>query len=130
MAVVEGFRDRTLPKEKWTHQAHLVTALWYHVNHSHLEAICYLRSGIIAYNEATGGKNTHTDGYHETITLFWCKTINRFVEKHRGIPLLDLCREFLESEYASRDYLLRYYSRERLFSLEARATWAEPDISG
>jgi hypothetical protein len=129
LTVVHGFRDRTLPKEKWTHEAHLVTALWFHLNHSPLEAICYLRSSIIAYNEATGGKNTHTDGYHETVTLFWCKMISRFVYEHRGLSLLDLCREFLSSEYATRDFLFRFYSRERLFSLEARATWVEPDLA-
>ena len=25
------------------------------------------------YNEAVGGKNTETSGYHETITVFWIK---------------------------------------------------------
>src|SRR5262245_42760880 len=56
--LVNGFRERTLPKEQWTHEAHLVTALWYHVNHSPEESICYLRSGIISYNLSVGGQNT------------------------------------------------------------------------
>jgi len=128
LEVVQGFRNRTLPKEKWTHEAHLVTAVWFHANHTPLEAICYLRSGIAAYNEATGGQNTHTDGYHETITLFWCLTISGFVAQNKGMLLPELCEKFLSSEMATKEYPLKFYSREKLFSLQARATWVEPDL--
>jgi hypothetical protein len=128
LEVAEGFRDRTLPKERWTHEAHLVTAVWYHVNYAPLEAICYLRSGIIAYNESVGGKNTPTDGYHETLTLFWCQTIAAFVASNRQRSLVDLCAAFLHSEQAKKEYPLAFYSREVLFSLKARATWVEPDL--
>ncbi len=128
LSVVKGFQDRTLPKERWTHEAHLVTAVWYHVNHSDLEAICYLRTGIAAYNEATGGKNTPEDGYHETMTLFWCKTISQFVTANRGLSLVALCQKFLASEQATKEYPLRFYTRDVLFSLKARATWVEPNL--
>lgn len=127
MAVVDGFRKRTLPKERWTHEAHLVTGVWYHVNHSDLEAICYLRTGIAAYNESTGGKNTPEDGYHETMTLFWCKTISEFVAANRGLSLVALCQKFLASEQATKEYPLRFYARDVLFSLKARATWVAPN---
>jgi hypothetical protein len=128
MEVVLGFRNLTLPKEQWTHEAHLVTAVWFHLHHTPLEAICYLRSGIISYNEAKGGKNTHTDGYHETLTLFWCNTVHQFVATHRDLPLVELCQAFLTSDQAARDYPMKFYSHERLFSLEARAIWVEPDL--
>lgn len=124
--VVQGFQSRTLPKERWTHQAHLVTALWHHVHHSPLESICYLRSGIIEYNASIGGKNTPEDGYHETLTLFWCKVIAEFVESNRNLPLVELTNKFLASEMATKEYPMKFYSRERLFSLEARATYVAP----
>lgn len=123
LEVVNGFRARTLPKEQWTHHAHLVTALWFHVNYNPLEAICYLRSGIIEYNASVGGKNTSEDGYHETLTLFWCDTIRSFVAANPGLSLVDLAQRFLSSEMASKEYPLKFYTRERLFSLEARATY-------
>lgn len=123
LEVVDGFRARSLPKEKWTHQAHLVTALWFHVHYSPLEAICYLRSGIIEYNASVGGKNTPEDGYHETLTLFWCHTIRDFVASHAGLSLVELAQRFLSSEMASKEYPLKFYTRDRLFSLEARATY-------
>lgn len=128
LGVVRGFESRTLPKEKWTHEAHLVTAIWYHVNFSEYEAICLLRTGIAAYNEATGGKNTPSDGYHETMTLFWCKTVNDFVAAHQDLSLIGLCRKFLASEMASKEYPFRFYSREVLLSLKARAICVAPDL--
>ncbi len=128
LSVVNGFRDRSLSKEQWTHEAHQVTAIWFHLNHTPPEALCYLRAGIITYNEATGGKNTHTDGYHETLTLFWCRTIAGFVGENAGMSLVALCEKFLDSELAMKDYPLRFYTRDRLFSVEARAAWMEPDV--
>jgi len=126
LEVVRGFQARTIPKERWTHQAHLVTALWYHVHHTPLESICYLRSGIIEYNASVGGKNTPEDGYHETLTLFWCKVISSFVEENQGLPLAELTNKFLASEMATKEYPMKFYSRERLFSLEARASYVAP----
>ncbi len=58
LALVEGFKKCTLPSAYWTHEAHLITGLWFNYHHSPLEALCYLRSGIITYNVSTGGENT------------------------------------------------------------------------
>ncbi|MDZ4714073.1 MAG: hypothetical protein SH819_01270 [Cytophagales bacterium] len=126
--IVDGFRDRTLPKEQWTHEAHLVTSLWFFSNHTEYEAISYLRSGIITFNFQKGGKNTPTDGYHETMTLFWCRIICDFVEVNKNMSLSELCQSFLGSEQASRDFPFRYYSRDLLLSVKARAIWVEPDL--
>ena len=126
--LVDEFRDRTLPAEKWTHEAHLTTAVWFLANHPKNEAICYLRSGIISYNVSVGGQNTPTGGYHETITLFWIEIIDRFVREHPDLKLPELCNAFLSSDFASKDLPMRYYSRELLFSTRARAVWVEPDL--
>lgn len=126
--LVEGFRNRTLPAEKWTHEAHLTTALWFLVNYSKEEATCYLRSGIITYNVATGGENTPVGGYHETITLFWITIIDRFVSNHPDLNLPELCHAFLRSTQASKELPMKYYSRELLFSTGARARWVAPDL--
>ena len=119
-SLVAQFRSRTLPKEAWTHEAHLVTAIWFHVHHSPDEAIAYLRSGIITYNDSLGGQNTPTDGYHETMTLFWCRVIAAFVEANRQRSLVELCSRFLNSIQATKEYPLTFYTRENLFSVKAR----------
>lgn len=79
-ALVTQFQDRTLPKEAWTHEAHLIVALWYVQNYSKAEATCLLRAGIINYNVSVGTVNTPTGGYHETITLFWIGVIYDFLK--------------------------------------------------
>ena len=126
--LVESFKTRVLPAAEWTHEAHLVTGLWFNYTYSELEAVCFLRSGIISYNISIGGDNTPEKGYHETLTLFWCKVLNSFVRNNRGIALTELCKKFLESEWSSKEVPFQYYSRERLFSLQARASWVAPDL--
>jgi hypothetical protein len=127
--LVQEFRNRTLPAPQWTHEAHLITGLWFNYYHTQAEAICYLRSGIISYNISTGGENTPERGYHETITIFWCKILRHYIAKNSHLPLLKLCNNFLKSEWSSRDLPLQYYSREVLFSTHARAMWVKPDRS-
>lgn len=125
--LVNNFRNRTLPVQDWTHEAHLVTALWFNKNYDEFEAICYLRSGIITYNVVTGGQNTPEKGYHETLTIFWCKIIREFISKNRDLALVDLCDTLFKSEWTSKELPLQFYTRELLFSVKARASWVEPD---
>ncbi len=129
LELIEGFRSRTLPAEKWTHEAHLTTALWFLSNYSKDEATCFLRSGIIAYNISTGGENTPAGGYHETITLFWIEIIDRFVRNHPNLKFPALCNTFLRSTEASKELPMKYYSRDLLFSTRARARWVNPDLA-
>ena len=87
-----------------------------------------LRGRIRAYNEATGGVNSDSAGYHETITRLYIVLIREFVRSaDRGRPTDDLVRELIE-RIGDRRLPLRYYSRERLFSAEARLGWVEPDL--
>jgi hypothetical protein len=125
--LVDNFRNQTLPVHAWTHDAHLVTALWFNKTYEEFEAICYLRSGIITYNVVTGGQNTPEKGYHETLTIFWCKIIREFINKNRELALVDLCDTLFKSEWTSKELPLQFYTRELLFSVKARATWVEPD---
>ena len=54
-AFVAAFRDRTLPKTEWTHEAHFVTALWHIRKFGHEEGSRQMRDSIPLYNEAVGG---------------------------------------------------------------------------
>ena len=127
-SLIEGFKSRTLPASRWTHEAHLITGLWFNCNYSELEAICFLRNGIISYNISSGGENTPEKGYHETLTLFWCRILKNFVKKNEGLTLAELCDKFLKSDWSSKELPLEYYSREVLFSLQARAIWVAPNL--
>ena len=127
--LIDEFRARTLPAERWTHQAHLITGLWFNYTYSELEALCYLRSGIISYNISTGGENTPEKGYHETLTIFWNKILAEFISINRGLKLAELCNMFLNCKWSSKELPFKYYSKDLLFSLKARATWVEPDLN-
>ena len=119
--LVLQFQAHDLPKAEWTHQAHLATAMWYLQRYSREEAICWLRTGIISFNLACGGKNTPTSGYHETLTLFWIGTIDHFMEQAgRNRPLIDLCRAFLDSGLADPCNAARQSSQRPLLRVAAR----------
>ena len=122
-AMIRRFEDGSLPRSEWTHARHLVMALWYLRHHGRDVATRLIRSGIQRYNERHGNPT----GYHETITLAWVAVIEWFLgERDRSLPVSSLAEELLE-ECGDKDYLPRFYSRERLFSDEARASWVRPD---
>lgn len=127
--LIAGFENRTLPASEWTHQAHIITCAWYLYHFNKWEATCYLRSGIIAYNIATGGKNTPEGGYHETITLFWIEWISQYLHHFKGdYSIEEVCSQLIDSPYAAVDVPFRYYSKEHLMSIEARARWVKSDL--
>ncbi|HUL06778.1 MAG TPA: hypothetical protein VLV76_10635 [Candidatus Acidoferrum sp.] len=129
MEIVEGFRSRTLPAPRWTHQAHLTVGLWHLLNRPSDVVLDEVRRGIIAYNTAVGTPNSDTRGYHETITAFYVWAIRKYLygaDTRR--PLLDLMNGLLASPYATKSYPFEFYSRDRLLSVTARRTWLDPDL--
>ena len=119
-AVLDGVLQRTLPKPAWTHEAH-VAACWAAVRQHGVDgALTLLRAGIKQYNEATGVANTPTSGYHETITRYYVGAVGRIAER----PFADVVAD----PTVGRDGPLVHWSRDRLFTREARASWVEPDL--
>ncbi len=91
-------------------------------------ALDRLRSGISKFNESTGGSNTETSGYHETITRFYVAVISHFVaNRERTRPIEELAEELLKRVGAN-DLPLRYWSCDWLVSTGARSGWLEPDL--
>lgn len=127
LELVEGFKNKTIEESQWTHEAHLATGIFFLSNYDRYEATCLLRSGIIELNFSLGGKNTPTSGYHETITQLWIWVIDKFLKANVGKSMLEWCNDFLKTEYADRNMLFKFYSKEVLFSTRARAIWVEPD---
>jgi hypothetical protein len=128
LALVRRFDDCTLPREEWTHASHLTVALWHLLEYDWAEAVARVRVGIQRYNAAHGIRTTPTGGYHETLTLFWLRHVRAFLEEGRNEArsLVSLANDLADS--ADRSLPLKYYTRERLFSTEARASWVEPDL--
>ena len=127
-SLVRRFDDCTLPRGEWTHAAHLTVALWNLLQYDLPEATARVRRGIRRYNEAHGIRPTPEGGYHETLTLFWLRVVNNFLEAERNEArsLVSLANELAET--AGKGLPLEHYTRGRLFSAEARAGWVEPDL--
>lgn len=127
-SIAVQFSNQTLPKAEWTHDAHLIIALWHHWNYDEQEAIQLVRNKIIAYNEAVGTPNTDNAGYHETLTIFWMHIAKQYLKQHHFENLAKAINTFLNSEYANNQLPLSYYTREKLFSIEARKVWINGDL--
>ncbi|MFN3960676.1 MAG: hypothetical protein ACK4NP_12280 [Parvularculaceae bacterium] len=127
--IFDGVRARTLPKPEWTHPAHLVFATALLDREGLTGADAAAPRLIRAYNESVGGVNDDTQGYHHTITLFFLRAIDEFLEPFSGEGLGLRATRLLASPLAAPDFPLRHYSRERLFSVEARRGWLAPDLA-
>lgn len=128
--VGNGLLDRTLPRADWTHEAHLGACLWLHRERPDIDLAVELPGIIAGYNESVGGRNSDTEGYHETITQAYVVLVGGFLaDRDRGESLVELVNSLLRAPLGHRDALLAHYSRERLFSTAARAGWIEPDLA-
>ncbi len=126
---VRLFRERTLPKARWTHQAHLVVGLWHVLEHGPDEALELLRERISRHNEATGGQNTDDAGYHETWTAFFVRALDAYAQtRSPAQDRLALFNGLASSRLADKLLPLVFYTRERMMSVTARRQLVEPDV--
>ena len=124
--IYDGVRDGTLPKAEWTHHAHLTFGARLIDEIGLAAAETSIRRLISRYNEATGGVNDDHNGYHHTISIFFLRAIASDPD-WRGDAAG--AARLLASPLAATDYPLRYYTRDHLFSVDARRRWRRPDIA-
>jgi len=126
----EGLLACTLPREEWTHEAHLAATAYLLLKLPDVDLDKVLPDIIRKYNESVGGVNSDSEGYHETITRVFLRGVRLFLaEADLKEPLYELVNELLLSPMGRRDWPLRFYSPQRLFSIEARREWIPPDIA-
>ena len=126
---MQDFEACRLPKQRWTHFAHLVAGFWYLSQHDMTHAVATIRSRIRNHNESVGTPNTDSSGYHETITRLYLTAIAAHIELDKTLPFERSLAALLASPLAKSDWPLRYYTAQRLFSAHARLNWVEPDLS-
>ena len=126
----EGLLACTLPRAEWTHEAHLAATTYLLTQRPDIAIDKELPGIIRRYNESAGGLNDDTQGYHETITRVFLHGVRLFLaEADPGEPLHELINELLLSPMGRRDWPLRFYSAERLFSVDARRRFVPPDVA-
>ncbi|MEA2552791.1 MAG: hypothetical protein QOJ65_967, partial [Fimbriimonadaceae bacterium] len=115
-----------LGEHDWTHRDHVATAAYYCLTDPDCAAD-RMRAGIQALNKARGVETTPTGGYHETLTIAWTRIIAGHLRNSQAASNLDRVNDVIAS-FEDRKTTLRYYSRDRIMSLEARFGWVEPDL--
>jgi hypothetical protein len=127
VSLVRSFEDATIARDAWKHAEHLVVALYYLSNHDLKTATAKMREGIFnLLKKAFEVDLTKEMPYHETMTIFWMRTTAEFNVSKNGVSLVEKANEVVEKY--DKDYPLRFYSRELLFSDEARSRFVEADL--
>jgi len=127
-AFIAAFEAGSLPKERWTHGAHLLTGACYVWALGELRAADRMRERVAAYNVAVGGKNTATSGYHETITVFWIALLERLRREHPALGRSEFAHAAVARYEDRKDILREYYSFDVVASEDARREWIAPDL--
>ncbi|MEJ7928043.1 hypothetical protein WG908_14905 [Sphingobium sp. AN641] len=128
--LARGFCDCTLPKQEWTHGAHFATALWLILNRPEVVAERDMPGMIRRYNESVGGVNDDHGGYHETITLASLRmTRDLLAGLGTDATPAGAFAALIRSPLGNKDWPLAYWTPARLYSVEARRSWVEPDIA-
>ncbi len=126
----EGLLACTLERADWTHEAHLAATTYLLLKRPDIDLDADLPTIIRRFNESVGGVNSDTEGYHETITRAFLHGVRLFLsEADTSEPLHELVNGLLLSPMGRRDWPLRFYSRERLFSVDARRDFVTPDLA-
>jgi hypothetical protein len=124
---VATWENGALPKDQWTHRAHVAIGACYSVRFRDT-AFERIKNGILRHNAAVGTANTETSGYHETVTRLWAMVLGRVTE---GIsdPWEAAC--VAVGKFGDNRELHRlYYSFDVFADTEARRTWVAPDLQG
>lgn len=127
-AVAHALIACTLPKALWTHTAHFAAALWLLRDRGEAAARAEMPGLIRAYNASVGGRNTDTEGYHETTTQASLYMAARALNEADGVSLSGVLAKLLAGPCGRPDWIFAYWSRDVLLSPVARRNWVPPDI--
>ena len=128
-ALGEGLLACALPREAWTHEAHLAACLWLLSERPDIDVDAEIAAIIRRFNESVGGVNDDMQGYHDSITRAYVAGVRLFLSQTAETGLANRVNALLLSDIGRRDWPLRFYSRERLFSVPARRGFVEPDLA-
>lgn len=117
----DGLLAGTLPKDAWTHLAHLAACVGLVRRWGGVDALHACRTAIPRLNVGHGVVNGDDSGYHETITIFYVAAVTDALGRGLGPDEIE--------ERLGREAALAHWSRARLMSVEARRGWVEPDLA-
>jgi hypothetical protein len=121
--LVRRLGDLTLPNELFRHRDHLRFAHHRLLNDGWPFALDAISEQIARFARHHG----HAEKFHVTLTQCWVRLVaGALAREPRSCSFEELVSR--HAELLDKSLLLRYYSRERLFSDAARRAWIEPDL--
>jgi hypothetical protein len=120
--VAEMMLARTLAKSRWTHEAHLLACVSLVRRFGAAQALDVLRQAIPTYNESTGVANTDTDGYHDTLTVYYVWAVAQLLAT--GCDTTSV----LHDPITDRGAALVWWDKPTLFSPIARRQFVAPTL--
>lgn len=128
--VARGMMACALVKAEWTHAAHFASALWLIRARGEAAARAEMPGLIRRYNESVGGRNTETEGYHETITQASLHMAAKaLAEAGEGAALSEVLAALLAGPCGRSGWIFAHWSEAALMSPGARRAWTEPDLA-
>ncbi len=115
----------TLPEAEFDHRGHLRLAFVYSLECEAEAALVLMRSTLQRYLASLGADPAI---YHETVTRAWMLAVQHFMRRSADC---DSFEQFIANSggLLETEIMLTHYSKERLFSREARAAFLPPDLS-
>src|SRR6266516_668712 len=112
-----------IANKNFHHASHLHVA-WVYLSESSSvdEAAAKMRNTLRRFASSSG----QLEKYHETITLFWVQLLASEHVANSGKSLEEIVDA--NPRLLEKNFLLDYYSEERLYSDGARTSWMEPDL--
>ncbi|HEV7892836.1 MAG TPA: hypothetical protein VGP08_19635 [Pyrinomonadaceae bacterium] len=124
LEVVRKFESCEYAPDDFGHKLHLTVALVYLLDSPYAEALERMRRSLRRFV----GHHKLSGVYHETLTVFWVRRVQAFVEESdRGRSLTTLANE-LNDACADSRLVFDYYTKERIDSDKARAYWLDSDL--
>lgn len=122
--LVEKFESCALASGEFTHAHHLAVLVCYLSRMSERDALNAMRSGLLRIS----ARHKVPALYHETITAFWVRLVNTYLQRRSPIVSLHPLANEVVSTFGDKDLIFDYYSRGRLLSPQARTHWVVPDL--
>jgi len=127
-AFLVAFEGGRLPKEEWTHAAHLLTGACYVHALGREAAVSKMRECVKRHNDSVGTKNTETSGYHETITVMWIRLLAGLLRDAGEVGRATFAALAVERFEPRRAIFRDYYDFDVVASTEARLRWVDPAL--
>jgi hypothetical protein len=124
-AVVSGFESCGTGKDDFKHREHLTVAVSYLNVATQKQAADKMRIGLLRFLTHHG---VGTEKYNETLTMFWVAMVRRTLAEIRtDSSLVEKCNVVIEA-LGNPSLAFDYYSKELLWSDEARRAYVKPDL--